>query len=68
MTPADILGYVATIIVLISFTQSDIKRLRILNILGCVLFGFYGFVLGAIPVIIINLSVILINIFFLIRK
>lgn len=38
----ELIGVVATICVLISFTQSDVKRIRTINIVGCVLFVAYG--------------------------
>ena len=64
----DILGYIATIIVLISFTSSNIRTLRILSVVGSILFGIYGFILHATPVIVINSSVILINLYYLLLK
>jgi len=64
----DILGYIATIVILISFTTTNMRTLRILNIVGCVLFGIYGIILNAVPVMIINSSVILINLYYLLLK
>lgn len=44
----------ATILVLISFTQSDVKRIRYINILGCILFVIYGLLIHAFSVWVLN--------------
>lgn len=59
----DLFGYVAAVIVFISFTMKNLRTLRLLNIIGCVMFLIYGIHIHAIPTIIINIGVILINIF-----
>ena len=63
----EIWGYVSMIIVLISMLMKDIKKLRILNTIACSMFVIYGFVLGAYPIVIMNILVICINIFRLIK-
>jgi len=42
MTLIDILGWVATSVVVISFTVKDMKRLRIINSTGTLLWLTYG--------------------------
>ena len=57
----EIWGYFAMCIVLISMMMKNMKWLRILNSIACAMFVFYGFVLGAYPIIIMNILVIVIN-------
>lgn len=63
MTPIEIFGYLSMIVVLISVLMSDIKKLRIVNSIACAMFVFYGLVLGAYPIVIMNILVIAINIY-----
>jgi hypothetical protein len=37
------IGYVASLIVLISLLMSSVKRLRWINMIGSLIFGAYGF-------------------------
>ena len=57
----EIWGYFAMCIVLISMMMKNMKWLRILNSIACAMFVLYGFVLGAYPIIIMNILVIVIN-------
>ncbi len=62
----EIIGYVASAIVLFSFLMRDIKKLRLVNIVGCSIFVVYGVYLNmSIPIIITNVAIILINVFYL---
>lgn len=63
----NIIGYIASVFVLVSFTMKDIRTLRIINSIGCALFIIYGVLLLSIPVIITNVSIVGINIFYLLK-
>jgi hypothetical protein len=67
-TTTEILGYLASFIVLLSFLMKDMKTLRRLNIVGCGIFIIYGLMLPSIPVIITNGAIVLINIYYLSKK
>ena len=64
----EILAYIGSVIIFISFVVKNVKWLRILNNVGCVIFLFYAFYHGRIPLIILNTGVILVNIWHLIKK
>jgi uncharacterized protein with PQ loop repeat len=65
----EIIGYLASFIVLISFLMKDIKKLRIINSIGCILFVAYGILLNfSIPIIITNVAIVGINIYYLTRS
>ncbi|MBC9796166.1 uroporphyrinogen decarboxylase [Sinomicrobium weinanense] len=59
------IGYAASLGVLLSFLMRDIIRLRTVNSIGCFLFVIYGFMLPSIPVIITNLAIFGVNVYFI---
>lgn len=62
-------GYLAMAGLLISFAMKDVKKLRIINTIGCVLFVTYGFMLQiSWPIIISNGAIALINLYYLLIK
>ncbi|MCK9207447.1 MAG: hypothetical protein M0P66_10080 [Salinivirgaceae bacterium] len=58
-------GYAASVLVLVSMLMSSILRLRIVNLVGSALFSAYGFLIGALPVGLLNLFVVFANIYHL---
>jgi len=69
MNPAllEWIGYVASAIVLISLLMSSLKKLRWINLGGALLFGIYGFMIGSIPTGLMNVGIVMIDIFYLLR-
>ncbi len=61
------IGYIASIIVLISLLMSSIKKLRWINLFGSITFAVYGFLIGSIPVGLLNIGTSLINIYYLVK-
>lgn len=59
-------GTIASVIIAISLTMKNIKLLRIVNLVGAVLFAVYGYMIGALPVIVVNAIIALIDIYFFI--
>jgi hypothetical protein len=59
------IGYIASLIVLISLLMSSIKKLRWINLVGSLLFGTYGFLIGSLPTGLMNVGIALINIYYL---
>ncbi|MBN2658286.1 MAG: hypothetical protein JXR86_14595 [Spirochaetales bacterium] len=57
-------GTVASVIIAISLTMKNLKTLRIVNFIGAVMFSVYGGFIGALPVIIVNAIIALIDIYF----
>lgn len=55
------------VVVLVSMMMKNIKRLRVVNSIACSMFVIYGLVLGAYPIVIMNILVIIINVFRLIK-
>lgn len=66
---AEFVGYLASFGVLCSFAMKDIRKLRLINTIGCVGFIAYGFLLGiSWPIVITNMAIAVINIYYLVRK
>ena len=62
------IGYAAMGILMISFLMKDIKKLRIINSIACILFVIYGFMLDAIPIVISNAFIAMVNFYYLFIK
>lgn len=58
-------GYSASALIVISLIMTSVVKLRVLNTAGCVLFVVYGFIIGAYPIAISNLMIVLINLYHL---
>ncbi len=61
----EVLGYVASMVVLISLVMSSIKRLRWINLFGASLFAVYGFMIGSVPTGFMNLGIVVIDAYYL---
>jgi membrane-bound ClpP family serine protease len=57
----EIIGHIATIFVIASFFLKDLKNLRLLNLIGAVLFIIYGLSISSVPVILTNSLIFIIN-------
>ncbi|WP_046757337.1 hypothetical protein [Kordia jejudonensis] len=72
ITGTEWVGYLASAAVLISFTVKDLKNLRMINAIGCILFVLYGFLMPTLrvglPIIITNFAILGINIYHLTRR
>jgi uncharacterized protein with PQ loop repeat len=62
-------GYLASIVLIISFMMKNVSSLRIINSFGAVLFIAYGILLTTSwPIIITNVFILLVNIYYLTSK
>lgn len=61
------LGSAAAVFVVISLLMADIKRLRLINLLGCFLFVIYGVLIEAYPVAAMNAAAAAINLYHLFK-
>lgn len=59
------IGYISSVLVAISLTMSSIVKLRWYNLLGAGIFSFYGFMIGSLPVGLLNLFIVFANIYYL---
>jgi hypothetical protein len=62
------IGYLASALVLISFLMKKIIYLRVINSFGCAFFIIYGTLISSVPVVITNVAIVMVNIYYLTRK
>ena len=71
ITGTEYVGYLASLMVLLSFTMKDVKKLRLVNMSGCILFIIYGFLMPSfrigLPIIIANVAILIVNIYYLFK-
>ena len=61
-------GYLAMTVLLVSFMMKNVINLRIINSVGCLFFVIYGLMISQYPIVITNLAIILINLYYLLLK
>ncbi|MFL1897398.1 uroporphyrinogen decarboxylase [Aquimarina sp. 2-A2] len=65
----ELVGYFASAMVLASFLMRNIKKLRLVNSVGCLAFIVYGVLLNwSIPIILTNSAIVCVNIYYLFIK
>lgn len=65
----DFTGYLASAILLISFLMKDIRTLRMINSVGCMLWVFYGYRLGwDVSIMVTNAAILSINLYSLFKR
>jgi len=62
------LGYLASILVAISFLMRSMTRLRFVNTIGAICFVIYAVAIKALPVALINCFIVCINVYYLAKK
>lgn len=60
-------GYLASVLLVISMLMSSIVRLRWINLFGAAIFSTYGFLIAAYPVALLNLFITFADIYYLAR-
>ena len=58
-------GYLASLVVLISLTMTSIIKLRLINLVGCLLFATFAWLIDSVPTVFMNLGIACINLYFL---
>lgn len=66
----DLVGYAASLVVLLAFFMKNINTLRIVNSVGCALFILYGFLFDTpnLPITITNVGILMVNSYYLFIK
>ena len=67
MSPLDIFGWIGSGAVVFSLLQSNMLRLRIISLVACIMVVAYSLLIEAWPMVGMNASIALINIYYLIR-
>ena len=59
------IGYAASILIGISMFMKNIVKLRLINLIGSLLFSIYGFIIKAYPVAIVNIVIVFTNMYYI---
>lgn len=66
ISTTDMIGYIGSVVVLISFLMKNMATLRVVNAIGCGIFVVYGILLSfKLPIIITNSVIIFIHIYYI---
>ena len=69
MTIVNIIGYAASLFIVLSFLINDnLLYLRLTNLVGCALFVIYGYFINSIPVILPNAFLVVVQIVYIWRE
>lgn len=63
----EMMGYAASVMVLISLLMSSVIKLRIINSLGALVYVIYALIIGSYPTALLNAGLIIVNVYFLIK-
>ncbi|MEJ5351571.1 MAG: hypothetical protein WHS65_08270 [Melioribacteraceae bacterium] len=61
------IGYLASVLVAVSLMMSSIVKLRIINLIGSLIFTFYGIIISAYPVALVNGFIAIVNVYYLVE-
>lgn len=64
----EVLGWIATAVVVGSFGIQDVKKLRIANSTGSLLWIAYGFLKQDNPIIFVNISIVIMHTYWFIKN
>ena len=65
---ADVVGYLASIFIILAFVFSNIRTIRIINAVGCVCFVIYALFYDAWPVLIPNAVLFFVQLYYIIFR
>ena len=68
MEAQELVGYLASALVVASLAMTSVVRLRLISLVGSSTFVVYGVLIESIPIVITNASIALINVWFLSRE
>jgi len=69
ITITEWIGYLASLVLIVSFMMKNVSTLRIINSIGAILFVVYGIMLNiSWPIIITNVFILFANIYYLFFK
>lgn len=68
MSNVEIIGYVASCLLLLAMMMTSVIKLRILNTIGCILYIVYGLCINSYPVAFMNAAIACVNIVHICRS
>ncbi|MBO7495418.1 MAG: YgjV family protein [Salinivirgaceae bacterium] len=68
MSGVEIIGYVASCLLLLAMMMTSVVKLRILNTIGCIMYIVYGLFIGSYPVALMNAAIACVNVVHIYRN
>jgi hypothetical protein len=65
-TPVEVIGYLASALIVLSLLMASVLKLRVINLVGAAVFTAYGLLIGSWPVILTNAAIVVIDISYLV--
>ncbi len=62
-----LIGYIASATIATSMVMNSILKLRWINLFGALMFATYGYIIGALPVGVLNSFIVSVDIYYLIK-
>ena len=64
----ELIGYVASALVVVSLAMTSVVRLRAISLIGSIAFVAYGAMIGSVPIMVTNVAIAGLNLWFLRRE
>jgi len=61
------IGYGASVVIALSMALNSIVKFRIVNLIGAAMFSVYGFLIGSVPVGVMNGFIVAVDVYFLVQ-
>jgi hypothetical protein len=61
----ELIGYLASALIVISLLMASVLKLRVINLVGAVVFTAYGVLIDSVPVVVTNGAIVLIDVYYL---
>lgn len=65
MNWVEAVGYIASALVVLSLTRSRVLHLRVLSLVGALMFGIYGVLIASVPIALTNAAITFVNLWHL---
>jgi hypothetical protein len=62
----ELIGYLASGLIVLSLLMASVLKLRVINLVGAVVFTAYGLLIGSLPVVVTNAAIVLIDVYYLV--
>ena len=66
-TILELVGYLASLLVLVSLLMSSVVKLRIINSIGAIIFTVYAILIKSYPTAVMNAALVFINMYYLVK-
>lgn len=65
LSPTELVGYAASALIVVSLAMRSVVRLRAISLVGSLTFTCYGLLIGSLPIVVTNVAIAVINVWFL---